>query len=107
MDDYEKWVNNNISAVKRLDCFHEKLKHLKEIFYFILIDTHPSENSDLLSNEIRASNLCVLPMEVDLDSFVAIDRSVSIVNDFMEDFFIDYVIVPYKVSVTNGKVKNY
>jgi cellulose biosynthesis protein BcsQ len=105
IDDYEKWVNKNISAAKRLNCFHEKVKPLIDVFDFILIDTHPNENSDLVSYAIRASDLCIIPFEIDLDSVIAVDRSVAIVKDFMEDFKVDYAIVPNKVSPTNGKIK--
>lgn len=104
IDDFTSWAIKNLSAVKRLSCLREKVAPLKEMFDFVLIDTHPSENSDLVSYAIAASDYCLVPMEVDLDSKIATIRSVEIIKEFMGDFHLDYGIVPNKVSARNGKV---
>lgn len=106
VDDFETWAEKNFSAVKRLYSIDNKVRPLREMFDFIVFDTHPSENSDLVSYALAASDFCLIPMEVDKDSLLGAKRITEIVDEFKEDFNIDYGIVPSKVSQTNGKIKS-
>lgn len=106
IDDYEDWVNKKIKTpMKRLQSISEKIEPLKKLFDYVILDTHPSENSDLVAYSIVASDYCLIPLEVDLDSKLGTERSVQIINDFKEYQDLDYGIVPNKVSRTNGKLK--
>ncbi|WP_066066147.1 ParA family protein [Neobacillus soli] len=104
IDDFEKWAVKNISPAKRLNCIASKTKVLKNKFDFVLFDTHPSENSDIVGYAIAASDFCLIPMEIHVDSKEAAKRSAEIVEEFKEDFHVDYAIVPNKVSTRNGKI---
>jgi cellulose biosynthesis protein BcsQ len=104
IDDFEAWAEKEYSALKRINAIKNKVQPLTQMFDFIIMDTHPSENSDLVSYAIAASDLCLIPMEVDLDSKLAAERSAEIVAEFMQDYTVDYAIVPNKVSGRNGKI---
>lgn len=104
IDDFEAWAEKEYSALKRINAIKNKVQPLTQMFDFIIIDTHPSENSDLVSYAIASSDFCLIPMEVDLDSRLAAERSAEIVTEFMQDFTVDYAIVPNKVSARNGKI---
>lgn len=106
VDDFEAWAEKNYTAVKRLNSIANKVKPLKEMFDFIIFDTHPSENSDLVSYALASSDFCLIPMEVDRDSLLGAIRIAEIVDEFKEQMDIDYGIVPNKVSTTNGKIRS-
>lgn len=105
IDDFERFAEKKYTAAKRLYAIREKIEPLKSMFDVIIFDTHPSENSDLVSYSIAASNYCVIPLETDLDSKLGTKRSIEIIEEFMEMQDLDYGIVPNKVSQTNWKLK--
>jgi len=105
IDDFESWAYKKYSALKRLKSISIKTEPMKQLFDFIIFDTHPSENADLVSYAIAASNYCLIPLETDLDSKLGAQRSVEIIQEFMEDQDLDYGIVPNKVSQTNRKLR--
>ncbi|MCP1146721.1 ParA family protein [Lysinibacillus endophyticus] len=105
IDDFERYAEKKFTAAKRLHAIKEKVLPLKQMFDVIIFDTHPSENSDLVSYAIAASNYCLIPLETDLDSVLGTKRSVEIIKEFMDLQELDYGIVPNKVSQTNFKLK--
>jgi cellulose biosynthesis protein BcsQ len=105
IDDFERFAEKKFTAAKRLYALKEKIEPLKSMFNVIIIDTHPSENSDLVSYAIASSDYCVVPMETDLDSVLGAKRSVEIIKEFTDLQELDYGIVPNKVSQTNWKLK--
>ncbi|RUL47437.1 MULTISPECIES: ParA family protein [Lysinibacillus] len=105
IDDFERFAEKKFTAAKRLHAIKEKVEPLKKLFDVIIFDTHPSENSDLVSYAIAASNYCLIPLETDLDSVLGTKRSVEIITEFMDMQELDYGIVPNKVSQTNFKLK--
>ncbi|MFC5602447.1 ParA family protein [Sporosarcina koreensis] len=105
IDDFEAFTEKKLTASRRLFAIKEKIAPLKNIFDVIIFDTHPSENSDLVSYAIAASDFCLIPLETDLDSVIGAKRSVEIINEFMEMQTLDYGIVPNKVSQTNFKLR--
>jgi len=105
IDDFERFAEKKFTAAKRLGSIKEKVEPLKKMFDVIIFDTHPSENSDLVSYAIAASDYCLIPLETDLDSVLGTKRSVEIIKEFMDMQELDYGIVPNKVSQTNFKLK--
>lgn len=105
IDDFERFAEKKFTAAKRLNAIKDKVEPLKKMFDVIIFDTHPSENSDLVSYAIAASNYCLIPLETDLDSVLGTKRSVEIIKEFMDLQELDYGIVPNKVSQTNFKLK--
>lgn len=105
IDDFERFAEKKFTAAKRLNAIKEKVEPLTKMFDVIIFDTHPSENSDLVSYAIAASNYCLIPLETDLDSVLGTKRSVEIIKEFMDMQELDYGIVPNKVSQTNFKLK--
>lgn len=105
IDDFERYAEKKFTAAKRLNSIKEKVDPLKQMFDVIIFDTHPSENSDLVSYAIAASDFCLIPLETDLDSVLGTKRSVEIIKEFMDMMDLDYGIVPNKVSQTNFKLK--
>lgn len=89
---------------KRLNFVNKKVSVLRDFYDFILIDTHPSENDDLVSFSFVASDYVVIPFEVDEDSRLSVKRTVEIVEDFKEEGIRDYFLIPNKVTSTNFKV---
>ena len=105
IDDFERFAEKKFTAAKRLNAIKDKVEPLKKMFDVIIFDTHPSENSDLVSYAIAASNYCLIPLETDLDSVLGTKRSVEIIKEFMDLQELNYGIVPNKVSQTNFKLK--
>lgn len=105
VDDFERFAEKKFTAAKRLYAVKEKIEPLRKMFSVVILDTHPSENSDLVSYAIAASDYCVVPLETDLDSVLGTKRSVEIIEEFMDMQELDYGIIPNKVSQTNWKLK--
>ncbi|TVY07338.1 ParA family protein [Paenibacillus cremeus] len=106
IDDFEEWVDRKIPKPRQLEVLKTKIEPLKKIFDYIVIDTHPSENSDIVNYSIAASEFCVIPLEIDLDAKLAASRCVEIIRDYQNaGYQIDYGIVWNKVEITKGKAK--
>ncbi|MDQ1914411.1 ParA family protein [Paenibacillus sp. GD4] len=106
IDDYEDWVSRKVPKPKQLEVLKQKIEPLRQIFDYILIDTHPSENADMVNYSIAASDYCVIPLEIDLDAKLAAKRCVEIISDYQEaGYHIDYGLVWNKVEITKGKAR--
>ncbi|MFE5324719.1 ParA family protein [Paenibacillus sp. NPDC056579] len=106
IDDYEDWVSRKVTKPKQLEVLKTKIEPLKQIFDLIIVDTHPSENSDIVNYSIAASDYCVIPVEIDLDAKLAAKRCIEIIEDYQSaGYKIDYGLVWNKVEVTKGKAK--
>ncbi|MCS7460379.1 ParA family protein [Paenibacillus doosanensis] len=107
IDDFGEWVSKKIPRVKQLQYFNEKIEPLQSLFDFIIIDSHPSENSDIVNYSIAASDYCLIPSEVDLDSKLAVLRCVEIIREYQNaGYNLDYGIIFNKVELNKAKAKN-
>lgn len=106
IDDFEDWVDRKVPKPRQLEVLKMKIEPLRQIFDLILIDTHPSENADMVNYSIAASDFCVIPVEIDLDAKLAAKRSVEIIKDYQDaGFHVDYGLVWNKVEITKGKAR--
>jgi chromosome partitioning protein len=104
IDDFGDWVSKKIPKVQQLQYFSDKIMPLKAMFDYIIIDSHPSENSDMVNYSIAASDYCLIPSEVDLDSKLAVKRSVEIIREYQTaGYNLDYGVVFNKVELNKGK----
>ncbi|NJP38966.1 ParA family protein [Alkalicoccus luteus] len=103
IDDFRNYANK-LTMKKRLYSVDRKVKALRNVYDYILIDTHPSENDDLVAYSFVASDYVVVPFEVDEDSRVAVNRTIEIVKDFLQEDIKGYYLLPNKVNVTNQKI---
>ena len=104
IEDFSAYARKEFTAKSRIHCLEKKIQPLRNMFDYILIDTHPSENDDLVVYSIQASDHAIIPMEVDLDSKLSTRRSLEVLKEFVEEG-LTYSIVPNKVSVTNMKLR--
>lgn len=105
VDDFEQFANKKYTSATRIKSLKERIEPLRKSFDYILIDTHPSENSDLVSYAIYSSDLCLIPLEIDNDSFLASKRSIEIVEDIRTlNPDLKHLVIPNKVSRSNGKL---
>lgn len=105
IDDFKIFANK-MTVKKRLYSVDRKVKTLRQFYDYILIDTHPSENDDLVAYSFVASDYVIVPFEVDEDSRVAVNRTVEIINDFMQEDIKGYFLIPNKVNTTNQKINH-
>lgn len=90
IDDYPNHLNA-LHKAKALNHFSEKMAILKEIFEIIIIDTHPSENNETVSQAIMQSDYVIIPATLNRDDIVALARTTEVINDFIDyKFKIDY-----------------
>lgn len=107
VDDYADWVKKNVPRPKQLDVLRNKLEPLTKMFDFVILDTHPNENSDVVNYSISASNFIVIPTDIDMDGIISAERSVELVNEYKEaGYQIDYGIVFNKVEHKGPKEKS-
>lgn len=100
IDDFEDYVEKNMSVIKRIDALKDHIEPLRNAYDFILIDTHPSENTKLVSYSMIASDFVLIPTEVSDDSRLAAMRTADITQEFIDANYVqDYFIVPNKVTV--------
>lgn len=103
VDDYEDWVKKNVPRPKQLDVLKTKIEPLAKMFDYVVIDTHPNENSDIVNYSIAAADFVVIPTDIDLDGVVAAERSVELVEEYKAaGYEVDYGIVFNKVE-SKGK----
>lgn len=104
IDDFEDWVSKKVPKLRQLEVIKVKVKPLLAMFDYVIIDTHPNENSDIVNYSIAASDFCLIPSEVDLDSKLAAIRCVEIIEDYRSaGYDVDYGIAFNKVEFTKGK----
>lgn len=104
IDDFEDWVSKKVPKVRQLGVIKAKVTPLLSMFDYVIIDTHPNENSDIVNYSIAASDFCVIPSEVDLDAKLAAIRCVEIIKDYNSfGYKVDYGIAFNKVEFTKGK----
>lgn len=109
IDDFEDYINKKISETKRLIFVKEKVSNLKKYFDYVLIDTHPSENAPLVTFALVGSDYALVPFEVDEDSRLAVNRTIELIDELIEDkYLIDYFVIGNKIDNTKqNMVSNY
>ncbi|PKJ52332.1 ParA family protein [Bacillus sp. SN10] len=76
--------DRNKKLFEHLSVIDLALKDLKDKYDYILIDTHP-EISDLLKSVIFASDYCVSPVKLDLQSSVGVPTAIEAIKQVNED----------------------
>lgn len=108
VDDFVEYVDKEIFMTEQHTSILRKVKPLKGFYDYVLIDTHPSENSKLGHYAMIASDYIVIPYEIDKDSRIGVKRTVEIVEKFIEvEMIKDYFIVPNKVDANSIHNKTY
>lgn len=109
IDDFKGFVEKEIKITKQLTVLDEKISAIKDYFDYIIIDTHPSENDTLVSYALIASDYALIPFEVDEDSRLAVNRTVEVLNEFIEsNHLTGYFIIGNKIDRTKrNMVTNY
>lgn len=103
IDFYCDYVKKKASRLQQLDVFKEKIEPLKKIFDYIIIDTHPNENSDLSNYAIAASDYSLIVGEVDLDSKYALKRTAEIIIDYQKGGYeVDYGLLFNRLDTTKA-----
>lgn len=99
-------VTGSPKRFQELNSSSDKIVPLRSLFEYIIIDSHLSENSEMVNYSIAASDFYLIPSEVDLDSKLAVLRCVEIIREYQTaGFHLDYGIVFNKVELTKGKVR--
>ncbi|EEL84309.1 Sporulation initiation inhibitor protein soj [Bacillus cereus AH1272] len=97
----ESWVfeNHRIGQDKVLK---KKIEPFREIFDYILIDTHPTSESWLNTMGLVASDFVVIPTSADGNDFLGAKRAAEIVNELKEEGVnIDYSIIHTRIKLNN------
>ncbi|TPK39223.1 ParA family protein [Mesorhizobium sp. B2-5-4] len=77
-------VENNLSLLRHLKVIREVINHLGQSYDYVLIDSHP-EISDVLRSIIYASDYCVSPVKLDLQSSVGVPTVVAEIGTVNND----------------------
>jgi chromosome partitioning protein len=76
--------DNNLALLKHLQIIDYVIKNLKTHYDYILIDSHP-ELSDVLRSIIYASDYCVSPVKLDLQSAIGVPSVIAEINTVNSD----------------------
>lgn len=77
-------VENNLSLLRHLKVIRETINNLGAQYDYVLIDSHP-EISDVLRSIIYASDYCVSPVKLDLQSSVGVPTVVAEIGTVNND----------------------
>lgn len=77
-------VENNLSLLRHLKVIREVIDNLEKSYDYVLIDSHP-EISDVLRSIIYASDYCVSPVKLDLQSSVGVPTVVAEIGTVNND----------------------
>src|SRR5690606_14689186 len=75
ISEFDFWFKKNVSKVKQLNYLRTKVIPLLQKFDLVVIDTHPSEDNELVNLAISSSDYVLIPSEVDEDSVLAAERT--------------------------------
>ncbi|WP_124306999.1 ParA family protein [Acetobacter pasteurianus] len=90
---------NNISLINHLKVIKEVIVNLPKKYDYVLIDSHP-EISDVLRSIIYASDYCVSPVKLDLQSSVGVPTIVSEIGTVNKD------VALMKATIDNNLIYN-
>ncbi|MGG3450559.1 ParA family protein [Domibacillus aminovorans] len=82
----------------------EKIKTIEHLYDYIFIDTHPSEANSMLSMALVASELVLIPVELDYSSVAAMERTIALVKETEQiGMKGNYQVVIMNVDMTKRK----
>ncbi len=79
--------DNNLSLLRHLQVVDYVIKNLEKPYDYVLIDSHP-ELSDVLRSIIYASDYCVSPVKLDLQSAVGVPSVIAEIDRVNADVFL-------------------
>ena len=77
-------VSNNVSLLQHIRVIRDVIDNLSTQYDYVLIDSHP-EISDVLRSIVYASDYCVSPVKLDLQSAIGVPTVVSEINSVNRD----------------------
>ena len=77
-------VSNNLALLRHLKTIREVIDNLQSVYDYVLIDSHP-EISDVLRSIIYASDYCVSPVKLDLQSSVGVPTVIAEIGTVNND----------------------
>ncbi len=79
--------DNNLSLLRHLQVIDYVVKNLEKKYDYVLIDSHP-ELSDVLRSIIYASDYCVSPVKLDLQSAIGVPSVIAEIDTVNSDVFL-------------------
>jgi len=79
--------DNNLALLRHLQVVDYVIKNLQKNYDFVLIDSHP-ELSDVLRSIIYASDYCVSPVKLDLQSSIGVPTVIAEIDTVNSDIFL-------------------
>lgn len=76
--------DNNLALLRHLQVIDYVIKNLKEDYDYVLIDSHP-EISDVLRSIVYASDYCVSPVKLDLQSAIGVPTVIAEIDSVNSD----------------------
>lgn len=101
IEDYPKWVNDHLPANARSNHFKTKIDMFKQLFDYIIIDTHPNEASEVVNYVICATEggIVLIPSDVDIDGILGMERSLEVLKSYQEyGLHADYGLIFNKIE---------
>lgn len=97
----QEWVFEN-HRMGQDQVLKKKIEPFKEIFDYILIDTHPTSESWLNTMGLIASDFVIIPASADGNDFHGARRGAEIVKELKEEGLdIDYTIIHTRIRTNN------
>lgn len=84
----------------------EKLEEIKDKYDYIIFDNHPTETNRMMIYSLVASDIALVPTNMDISSVIATIRTMQIIKSLQKDIDLTYTVVPMAVDFSKGFAKD-